>query len=114
MTRNARRIAQATAWTSVLLVASACGRVGTLDQPAPLWGARAKADYQARKAADAARARADRDDGAPEPLDPSTPGPDASGPGPGTLRQQPAPGMRALPSAPAPSGVLPDPYTRPQ
>jgi len=37
------------------LVLASCGKVETLDQPAPLWGAKAKADYQARKAAEAAR-----------------------------------------------------------
>jgi len=50
--------------TGALLVA--CGRVGTLEQPAPLYGAKAKADYQARKAAEAAAAQARRDKGLPD------------------------------------------------
>ena len=47
-----------------LLLASAatlagCGKTGELDRPAPLFGAQAKADYQAKREADAAaRARA--------------------------------------------------------
>ncbi len=28
-----------------------CGKVGYLDQPAPLWGEKAKADFRARQAA---------------------------------------------------------------
>jgi hypothetical protein len=114
MIRLARRFTATAVGIGMILSLSACGRVGTLDQPAPLWGARAKADYQARKAADAAKARADKDDGAPDPLDPSTPGLDPHGPGTDTLRQQPGTGMRPLPGAAAPAGVLPDPYTRPQ
>jgi hypothetical protein len=36
-----------------------CGKLGDLEQPAPMYGAQAKADYEAQKhAADAARARA--------------------------------------------------------
>jgi hypothetical protein len=114
MTRQASLLAATSLWAAVLLLASACGRVGTLDQPAPLWGARAKAEYRAHKAAEAAKARAEKDDGAPEALDPTTPPADAPSAGSDTLRQQPAPGMRSLPGAPAPPGVLPDPYTRPQ
>jgi len=96
------------------LALGACGRVGTLEQPAPLYGAKAKADYQARKAAAAEKAKADRDDGEPEPLAPDTPGLNAPSTGPDTLRDQPAPGMHSQPNAPPPPGGLPDPYTRPQ
>jgi hypothetical protein len=46
----------------------ACGRVGTLEQPAPLYGAKAKAAYQAHKAAEAAAAQARRDNGLPDKL----------------------------------------------
>jgi hypothetical protein len=50
-----------------------CGRVGTLDQPAPLYGAKAKADYKAKKAAQAAAEAARREEGAPEIVsEPST------------------------------------------
>ena len=64
---------------SVLCLAvGACAKVGTLDQPAPLFGARAKADYQAQKAAAAAAARK-QPDTTPEPLPPI---PDTSTPPP--------------------------------
>jgi predicted small lipoprotein YifL len=36
---------------SVALVG--CGKRGTLERPPPLWGAKAKADYEAQKKADA-------------------------------------------------------------
>lgn len=50
----------------------ACGRVGTLEQPAPLYGAKAKADYQAKTAAEAAAA-VRHDDSGPEPITEPTP-----------------------------------------
>ena len=47
---------------------AACGKVGTLEQPAPLYGAKAKARYEAAKQA-AVEAKAQRSDsGKPEPL----------------------------------------------
>jgi hypothetical protein len=51
----------AAASLAVLLAASlaGCGELGTLDRPAPLFGAQAKADYLAKKKAEeVARARA--------------------------------------------------------
>ncbi len=115
MNRAAGPIAAVALGAAMLPALCACGRVGTLDQPPPLWGAKAKADYQARKAeAAAAKAKAGKDSDGPEPLDPATPGPNDPSPAPGTLRDNPAPGMRTLPGAPAQPGVLPDPYTRPQ
>jgi hypothetical protein len=95
------------------LVLAACGRVGPLDQPAPLYGAKAKADYRAKKKAEAA-AKATKDQDEPEPLAPDTPGPNNPGAIPDNLRANPAPGMRPLPNAPAPPTALPDPYNRPQ
>ena len=41
------------------LTLSACGKLGPLDQPAPMFGDRARADYEAKKAADVA-AKADK------------------------------------------------------
>lgn len=103
------------AWGAVTLGAAAlvlacCGRVGPLDQPAPLYGAKAKADYRAKK--EAAKAAKDQDE--PEPLAPDTPGPNNPGAAPDNLRTDPAPGTRPPPNAPPPPGVLPDPYNRPQ
>jgi predicted small lipoprotein YifL len=42
----------------VSLSLGACGKLGELEQPAPLFGDKAKADYAAQHQADAARARA--------------------------------------------------------
>lgn len=110
--RNAS-VWSAVIWGGVALALVACGRVGPLDQPAPLYGAKAKAEYQARKKA-AAEAKASKDQDEPEPLAADTPGPDNPGAIPDNLRTNPAPGMRPLPNAPPPPGVLPDPYNRPQ
>jgi predicted small lipoprotein YifL len=100
-------------WGAAALALAACGRVGPLDQPAPLYGEKAKADYQARKKAEAA-AKASKDQDEPEPLAADTPGPDNPGAVPDNLRTNPAQGMRPLPDAPPPANVLPDPYNRPQ
>jgi len=46
--------------TAGVLMVSACGKPGKLDQPAPLFGAEAKAAYAAKKQAEAdAAAKAD-------------------------------------------------------
>ncbi len=100
--------------SAALTTLGGCGRVGPLDQPAPLFGARAKADYQAKKAAEAAAAKTVKDDGEPEPLAPDTPGPNEGSSSIPTLREQPTPGMHELPNASGPGGVLPDPVTHPQ
>src|SRR5580704_3278723 len=51
------RPALAAAFLASLALAG-CGKLGDLEQPAPMFGAQAKADYAAqRRAADAARAR---------------------------------------------------------
>ena len=53
---------------------SACGKLGNLDQPPPMYGAQAKADYEAqRHAADAARARANAaNEPAPQSYEPNS------------------------------------------
>ena len=49
---------------------SACGKLGDLERPAPLFGAQAKADYeQQQHAAEAARARARAQSEPPPPND---------------------------------------------
>lgn len=66
---------------AILLAAAAlaaCGKTGELAQPAPLYGAQAKADYQAKQAADAAaraKAAAARSQQDNDLLDPSAPAP---------------------------------------
>jgi hypothetical protein len=111
MTRASRSLAVGLLWAASAALLCACGRVGTLEQPAPLYGAKAKADYEAKKAA---AAKANQDEGEPEPLAPDTPPVDAPKPHPPTLREQPAPGMHPEPNAPGPGGVFPDPYAQPQ
>ena len=87
----------------------ACGKVGTLDQPAPLYGEKAKADYQARKEAQAA-AKAKKDD-QPEAINPDkTYDPNAD---PSPARALPIPGQNFNPNGPPPPGVLPDPFNNP-
>lgn len=113
MTPSIRNLLLASATAGLAL--AGCGRVGALEQPAPLYGAKAKADYQAKKAAAAEAAKASKDEGRPEPLAPDTPGaPIGAAPPQDTLRAQPAPGMRPLPNAPPAQGALPDPYNHPQ
>jgi hypothetical protein len=98
-----------------LLVLAGCGKVGALDQPAPLWGEKAKAEYRAQKAAEAADKAAAKDEGQPEPLAPDTPPPPSPAQrGPDTLRNAPGQGMRPLPDAPGPPGAQPDPFTGPR
>lgn len=94
----------------VALLLAGCGKVGTLDQPAPLYGAKAKAEYQARKAAEAAAKAADKDDGDPEVLPDVKYDPNAD---PSSQRYLPIPGTNPVPNAPGPPGVLPDPFNHP-
>jgi hypothetical protein len=89
-----------------------CGKTGLLEQPAPLFGAQAKADYAARKKTDAdAKARTaaakkaqstapivDDPDGQPAPTGPYNP---------------PNPAHLSDPFAHGPQGALPSPGTGP-
>lgn len=59
------------------LALAACGKVGELDRPAPLWGDKAKADWAAQqKAAADAQAQKDAKDraerGHPSPISPDS------------------------------------------
>jgi len=58
--------------TAGLLMVSACGKQGKLDQPAPLFGVEAKAAYAAKKQAeaDAAAKAAEAKVVTPQPLTP--------------------------------------------
>jgi len=96
------------------LALGACGKVGTLDQPGPLYGAQARAKWQAQQkaAADAQASAKRKDEDEPEPLpadkiqDPYT----VLGP----ARAHPIQGAPSGINGPAPQGVLPDPMTPPQ
>jgi hypothetical protein len=51
-----------------------CGKMGYLEQPAPLYGAKAKADWKARQAAEAAGRAPAPEQPLPEALAPPEPG----------------------------------------
>jgi hypothetical protein len=76
-----------------------CGKVGYLEQPAPLYGAKAKADFKARAAARAAAGK-NHDAGALEALPDAVPGTSPAEMTP------PEPGA-AAPSPPAPASPTP-------
>ena len=88
-----------------------CGKVGPLDQPAPLYGEKAKAQYEAKKeAAAAAKAKAKEND-EPESIAPDKPYDPNADPGP--MRGMPVPGQPTMPNAPPTPGALPDPFNNP-
>lgn len=93
------------------LALAACGKVGVLDQPAPLYGAKAKADYNARKQAAATRAQARRDQDQIERLPTDKPYDPNADPSPSRL--VPVTGEPPAPNAPPSAGVLPDPINQP-
>jgi hypothetical protein len=66
------RLAVAAAFLAALTL-GACAKVGALEQPAPMFGQKAKADYAARKAAvaNAKTAAQEENNGPPEALAPS-------------------------------------------
>jgi hypothetical protein len=92
---------------ALALSLSGCGRMGPLQQPAPLFGERAKAEYEAQKAADA-RAAADKKAAhkapdatraADQPDDDNTPK---------TKREYRAPEQQLTPAARTPIAGAPD------
>jgi hypothetical protein len=85
----------------------ACAKVGNLEQPAPLYGDKAKAQYQAQK--DAA-ARANRT----QPAEPEALPSDPTAPAQEPPRTAPLPGEPTGPFGAPPPGVLPNPYAEPQ
>jgi hypothetical protein len=89
------------------LALGACAKVGSLEQPAPLYGDQAKARYEAQKAA---AARADR---TPQ-TEPEALPPDSSIPEQEPPRTAPVPGESPGPLGAPPPGVLPNPYDQPQ
>jgi len=94
------------------LALSACGKVGALEQPAPLYGAKAKADYEARKQAAARGGR--RQEG----RRPDRDLPDEKRYGPqrrsDVLAHPAHSGRHTPPNGPPQPGVLPDPYNDPK
>jgi hypothetical protein len=91
---------------------SGCGKTGLLEQPAPLFGEQAKAQYAAQKKAEAdakARANAAKKAQSATPIvdDPN------SQPAPTGPYNPPNPQHRSDPLAHGPQGALPNPGTSP-
>ena len=96
------------------LALGACGKVGTLDQPGPLYGAKAKAKWQAQQKASAeaaASSKKQKDEQEPEPLEPDRIQDPYTQLGP--ERAHPIQGAPSGINGPGPQGVLPDPMTSP-
>jgi hypothetical protein len=83
---------------------AACGKTGELEQPAPLFGAQAKADYEAKQQADAEARAAKRAEPQPVPTDPTSQPLDQA------PYAQPIPGQPG-PFNHQPQGALPSPGT---
>jgi hypothetical protein len=98
-----RSVIMALAGLSAVVAIASCGKQATLQRPAPLWGAKAKADYSAQKRAEAANAtnaaEANKVIGPQSPaLRPYTnPGPTSENPIPGSLPNAGAPNPNTQP-----------------
>ena len=92
----------------------ACGKVGSLDRPAPLFGRKAKAEYAAEKRRERAQRRANKagDKGG----DPAPPAPDygQGDPSLAPMRASPVPGAANNPFGnSSPGGLMQDPVANP-
>ena len=102
---------------------SACGRQGDLERPAPLFGAKARAQYEANKAAEAAGEELDKDgnarpnasgaDNAGDDTDVVAPPTDDVTTTPLPQRTAPITGTSPDPFGSGPQGALPNPYANP-
>ena len=91
---------------------SGCGKTGLLDQPAPMYGAKAKANYAAQRQADAdAKARSAAAKKA-QSSGPIVDDPDSQ-PAPTGPYNPPNPAHISEPFASGPQGALPNPGTAP-
>jgi hypothetical protein len=100
-----RQAILALAGLSAIVAIASCGKQADLQRPAPMWGAKAKADYAAQK-----RAQADKASNATEANTAIPPQNPALAPytDPGPVQQTPIPGERTLPSGGAdPNGQGP-------
>jgi predicted small lipoprotein YifL len=85
---------------------AACGRMGSLERPGPIFG-------HAQPGQSAAATPGRRND-APDPNRPvRTVDPRDESATPSPPRTLPIPGQGPMPGAPAPQGALPDPYANP-
>ena len=97
-----------------VLLLGACGKVGSLDRPKPLFGRKDKAEYAAEKRREQAQARANR--AGVTPGDPAPPPPDygQGDPALDPTRADPTPGAPSNPfSNPNSGGVMQDPVANP-
>jgi len=91
---------------------AACGKQGDLDRPGPLWGPKAKADYEAQK-------RKEADDQTRQSESDQRDTPAQGGPGvdtttlPAPPRSAPIQGQSPDPFKSQPQGAMPDPFTYP-
>jgi hypothetical protein len=96
---------------------SACGKQGTLDRPAPLFGRSAQAEYMREKrAADRAAGESTADQSATSQTNGDyTHGSDGGSKDPALrpMRTDPIPGAANDPFGSKGNGVLPDPYANP-
>lgn len=94
---------------AVALSMTACGKQGVLEQPAPLFGARAKAEYEASKAQEA------RDDAqrAGQRSGTAAPAQSAGDNAPRTTREVLDPAQRLSPASSAPVSGAPNPLGAP-
>lgn len=92
----------ALAGLSLVMAIASCGKQADLERPGPMWGAKAKADYAARKRGEAANATtAAASNKVIGPQNPAT----EPFTNPGPIQQNPIPGEQTLPSgAPNPGG----------
>ncbi len=113
MSLHPTRLAAAAALIGALAL-GACGKQGALDRPAPLFGSKAKSDYDAEKKREARQAQANRrgDTGG----DPAPPAPDYGQGDPALDPQRAAPTPGAAPNPfnnPNSGGLLQDPAANP-
>ncbi len=115
MSRNQglRRGVSAAVLFAAAISLCACGKQGALEQPAPLFGSKAKADYEARKAQEA---RDDAQRAAQRPSGPdATPGDVSTGDdnAPRTRRDVLDPAQKLTPASRAPIPGAPNPLGAP-
>jgi predicted small lipoprotein YifL len=91
----------------------ACGKQGDLERPAPMWGAAAKAEYEAQRRQQADTKTREAQGSQIETLPDEGPGSDPNT-NPAPIRSNPIQGTRPDPFGAGQPGAMPDPYNRPQ
>jgi len=91
----------------------ACGKQGDLERPAPLWGAQAKAEYEAQKRQQADVKSKEAQGNQIETLPDEGPGGNPFT-NPAPPRTVPIPGAHPSPTEQGQPGAMPSPYAQPQ